>query len=58
MAKEENKAEKALAKLRKINPQVDFMRQYALSRPTDWIDTGSMLLNALVSGSLYGGVPS
>ena len=24
---------------------------------TGWIDTGSFILNALVSGSLYGGVP-
>ncbi len=23
----------------------------------DWIDTGSMVLNALISGSLYGGIP-
>ena len=25
---------------------------------TGWIDTGSFILNALVSGSLYGGVPN
>ena len=25
---------------------------------TGWLDTGSYILNALVSGSLYGGVPN
>ena len=25
---------------------------------TGWIDTGSYILNALVSGSLYGGIPN
>ena len=54
---EKSKAQAALARLQKINPGADFMRNHSLSRVDEWIDTGSMGLNAIVSGSLYGGVP-
>lgn len=52
------KAKKALEKLQKINPHAQFITDYALSRPTEYVDTGSMGLNAIISGSLWGGAPS
>lgn len=42
----------------KINPDGDFLSNNSLSSVTEWIDTGSMALNAIISGSLYKGVPS
>ena len=33
------------------------MDESSLSNVTEWIDTGCMALNAIISGSLYGGVP-
>lgn len=41
----------------KINPEGDFLNKNSLSTVTDWIDTGSYALNAIISGSLYGGIP-
>ena len=40
-----------------INPYASYLGQSTLSSVDSWIDTGSMVLNALISGSLYGGVP-
>lgn len=38
-------------------PYSAYLHESTLSSVDDWIDTGSMVLNALVSGSLYGGIP-
>ena len=40
-----------------LNPDAQFLDENTLSTVKDWIDTGSMALNAIISGSLYGGVP-
>jgi RecA/RadA recombinase len=40
-----------------VTPYSSFLNESTLSSVDDWIDTGSMVLNALISGSLYGGVP-
>lgn len=40
-----------------INPYATYLNESTLSHVTEWIDTGSMVLNALISGSLYKGVP-
>tara|TARA_Y100000310_G_C20556666_1_gene750917 strand:+ start:78 stop:1145 length:1068 start_codon:yes stop_codon:yes gene_type:complete len=48
---------KAFEKLDKLNPEAKFLSDSALSNVTEWIDTGCMVLNAIISGSLYGGVP-
>lgn len=40
-----------------LNPYGSYLNESTLSTVNDWIDTGSMVLNALISGSLYGGVP-
>jgi RecA/RadA recombinase len=41
-----------------LNPEASFLDESTLSNVDSWIDTGSMALNAIVSGSLYKGIPS
>jgi recombination protein RecA len=43
--------------LDKLNSNAAFLNGNSLSTVTEWIDTGSYALNAIISGSLYGGVP-
>jgi RecA/RadA recombinase len=40
-----------------LNPDAAFLDENTLSTVNEWIDTGCMALNAIISGSLYGGVP-
>jgi RecA/RadA recombinase len=47
----------ALDSIDKINPFATYLSDSTLSRVGGWIDTGSYVLNAIVSGSLYGGIP-
>ena len=53
----DKKVLEALAEIDKINPYACFLNDSTLSNVTEWIDTGSMGLNAIISGSLYGGIP-
>jgi RecA/RadA recombinase len=41
-----------------LNPDATFLNESALSNISSFIDTGCMALNAIISGSLHGGVPS
>lgn len=41
----------------KMNPDGTVLEDSSISTPSDWIDTGSKALNAIISGSLYKGVP-
>lgn len=41
-----------------VVPYSAYLNESTLSTVNDWIDTGSMVLNALISGSLYGGIPN
>lgn len=41
----------------KLNPDGEVLHDGTISTPSDWIDTGSRALNAIISGSLYKGVP-
>jgi RecA/RadA recombinase len=41
-----------------VVPYSAYLSDSTLSSVNDWIDTGSMVLNALISGSLYGGIPN
>lgn len=50
--------EAAFKVLKDLNPDATFLNESALSNVTSFIDTGSMALNAIVSGSLYKGIPS
>lgn len=44
--------------LEDLNPDATFLNESALSNISTFIDSGSMALNAIISGSLYKGVPS
>ena len=44
-------------KLDKLNPDASLLSASALSTVSEYIDTGCMVLNSIISGSLYGGVP-
>jgi hypothetical protein len=46
-----------LDSLNDVVPYSAYLNESTLSSVDDWIDTGSMVLNALISGSLYGGIP-
>lgn len=48
---------KAFRGLDKMNPEATMLSETSLSNVSDWYDTGCMVLNAIVSGSLYKGVP-
>lgn len=50
--------EDAFSVLDDINPNATFLDENSLSTVTSWIDTGNYALNAIISGSLYGGYPS
>lgn len=41
----------------KLNSNATFLDGNSLSTVNEWIDTGSYALNAIISGSLYGGIP-
>ena len=47
----------ALAEIDSVNPYAMFLNDSTLSEVDDWIDTGNYVLNAIISGSLYGGIP-
>ena len=52
-----NKLKDIFGDVDKLNPDGVLMEDNNLSTPTDWIDTGSKALNAIISGSLHKGVP-
>jgi len=45
------------AEVDKLNPYATFLNDSALSNIEGYFDTGSLVLNGIVSGSLFGGVP-
>ena len=47
----------ALDSIDEVNPFATYLSDSTLSRVDSWIDTGSYVLNAIVSGSVYGGIP-
>lgn len=53
---DEDALNSALGSIDDINPESSFLNEESLSNVTDWIDTGSYALNAIMSGSVYGGV--
>jgi RecA/RadA recombinase len=61
MAKKNNldsNVEAAFKVLDDLNPDATFLDKSALSNVSSYIDTGSMALNAIISGSLFKGIPS
>lgn len=57
MSKLDKETLKVFDKLEKLNPEAKFLSESALSTVNSWVDTGCMVLNSIISGSLYGGVP-
>lgn len=49
--------EKVLDSIDTVNPFATYLSDNTLSRVNGWIDTGSYVLNAIISGSLHGGIP-
>lgn len=43
--------------LDELNPYATYLDKSTLSTVSEWIDTGSLVLNAIISGSCYGGIP-
>ena len=43
--------------LDKLNPEATILSETSLSNVDEWFDTGCMVLNSIISGSLYGGIP-
>lgn len=47
----------ALDEIDDINPFASYLNDSSLSLVKGWIDTGSYVLNSIISGSVYGGIP-
>lgn len=47
----------ALDEIDSINPFATYLNDSTLSRVNGWIDTGSYVLNSIISGSPFGGIP-
>lgn len=54
---EQDKADDIFNVLDEFNPKAAFLSESSLSNVDNWIDTGSRILNAIISGSMYGGIP-
>ena len=48
---------KALNTIDDINPFATYLNDSTLSTVKGWVDTGSYVLNAIISGSVFGGIP-
>jgi len=53
----EKKALEAFKALDKLNPEATILSETSLSNVDEWFDTGCMVLNSIISGSLYRGIP-
>jgi len=57
MAKEKNLYDDVLNSIDKIDPYATYLSDHSLSSVDDWIDTGSYVLNSIISGSTKLGIP-
>ena len=53
----DKKVLEAFKALDKLNPEATFLSETSLSSVDEWFDTGCMVLNSILSGSLYKGIP-
>ena len=44
--------------IKKIDNSVEILEDSVISKISDWISTGSYIINACISGSIFGGIPS
>lgn len=56
-SKDEQKLFDLMDEIDSVNPYATYLSESTLSKVDCFIDTGSLALNAIMSGSLYGGVP-
>jgi RecA/RadA recombinase len=47
----------AMDSINEVNTYATYLNESSLSVIDGYVDTGSMVLNAIISGSLYGGIP-
>jgi hypothetical protein len=57
MTKEEKDMRKLMDEIDSVNPYATYLSDSTFSTVDEWIDTGSLALNAIISGSMYKGVP-
>ncbi|MBF0208891.1 MAG: hypothetical protein HQK53_18670 [Oligoflexia bacterium] len=57
MAKDDKELRKLMDVIDEVNPYSTYLSESTLSRIDEWIDTGSLALNAIISGSLHKGIP-
>lgn len=58
MSKNDKDITNALDAIDKINPYATYLSDSTISSAVNsWIDTGSYVLNAIISGSVHGGIP-
>lgn len=57
MSNDDKEYFKLMDEIDEINPYATYLSESTLSRVDNYIDTGSLALNAIVSGSLYKGIP-
>lgn len=57
MDKREKELRKLMDLVDAVNPYSTYLSESTLSRIDEWIDTGSLALNAIISGSMHKGVP-
>lgn len=50
-------ARAAMDSINEVNTYATYLNESSLSVIDGYVDTGSMVLNAIISGSLYGGIP-
>ena len=49
--------ESVLDSIDEVNPFATYLNDNTLSRVDGWVDTGSYVLNSIISGSIHGGIP-
>ena len=57
MSNEDKKYLKLMDEVDDVNPYSTYLSESTFSNVDEWIDTGSLALNAIISKSLYGGIP-
>lgn len=57
MSKEDKKYLDLMDEIDEVNPYATYLDESTFSNVDEWIDTGSLALNAIISGSMYKGIP-
>jgi RecA/RadA recombinase len=57
MSNEDKDYFKIMDSIDEVNPYATYLSESTFSNVDEWIDTGSLALNAIISGSMYKGIP-